>query len=182
MGSYTSYIQIMYKCWYRTQEEKYPLHDEYLSSWLLNIPELFSSRAPGMTCMGAIEHGATGLPQNPIKNSKGCGGVMRVAPIGLYFCDKPDSYEKTDMLGAEAAQLTHGHDLGYIPAAALVHIIRAVVEKRVAIKDAVVESFTAMEELFPDAEHISDFSEIMKKSNCSVRNRNRRPCGNPPIR
>ena len=141
------------------------MHDEYLSSWLLNIPELFSSRAPGMTCMGAIEHGATGLPQNPIKNSKGCGGVMRVAPIGLYFCDKPDSYEKTDMLGAEAAQLTHGHDLGYIPAAALAHIIRKVIEDdQITLKGAMQDSILAMNELFPDAAHIRDFVALMQKA------------------
>ena len=26
--------------------------------------------------------------ETPINNSKGCGGVMRVAPIGLYFNDR----------------------------------------------------------------------------------------------
>ena len=164
MGSYTSYIQTMYKCWYRTQKERYPLHDDYLYSWLLNIPELFSRRAPGMTCMAAIEHGAEGTLQNPVNNSKGCGGVMRVAPIGLYFCDKPDSYENIDMLGAEAAALTHGHDLGYIPAAALVHIIRAVTERNIALKVAVEECIAAMERLFPEESHIADFTAIMKKA------------------
>ncbi len=164
MGSYTSYIQEMYQCWYKTQKEEFPLHDEYLYSWLLNIPELFKRRAPGMTCMAAIEHGAIGTLEQPVNDSKGCGGVMRVAPIGLYFCDKPESYKKTDILGAEAAALTHGHDLGYIPAAALVHIIRAVAEKYVTLKEAVVESITAMEKLFADAKHIADFSGIMEKA------------------
>ncbi len=47
---------------------------------------------------------------------------MRVAPIGLYFADKYFS-DKIDRLAAEAASLTHGHELGYIPAAMLAHII-----------------------------------------------------------
>lgn len=164
MSSYTDYIQLMYKCWYRTQDESYPLQDKNLCSWLLNIPELFSERAPGITCLSAIRQGADGTIEQPVNNSKGCGGVMRVAPIGLYFCDKPKSYEDTDRLGAEAAALTHGHELGYIPAAALVHIIRAVVEKGMALKEAVTGSITAMEGLFPEAKHIADFSEIMKKA------------------
>lgn len=164
MGSYESYIKIMYKCWYRTQTEAYPIEDDYLYSWLLNVPELFSERAPGMTCMAAIENGAEGTVASPINNSKGCGGVMRVAPIGLYFCDKKMSYDETDMIGAEAAALTHGHDLGFIPAAALVHIIRAIVERNMMLKEAVNEAVTAMENMFSKSKHISDFTAIMKKA------------------
>lgn len=164
MGSYESYIRIMYQCWYKTQTENYHLNSNGLYSWLLNISELFSRRAPGMTCLTAIEHGAEGTTNNPINNSKGCGGVMRVAPIGLYFCNSKQTYEWSDMLGAEAAALTHGHELGFIPAAALVHIIRLICESDISLKDAVQESITAMEKLFPEAEHIAEFSAIMKKA------------------
>ena len=164
MGSYESYIKIMYQCWYRTQTESYPINDDYLYSWLLNVPELFAKRAPGITCLSAIEHGAEGSTSEPINNSKGCGGVMRVAPIGLYFCDKSISYEKSDMIGAEAAALTHGHDLGFIPAAALVHIIRSIIENGVTISEAVNESINAMQALFPKAKHIADFTDIIQKA------------------
>ena len=40
---------------------------------------------------------------------------------GLYFGE--DHPLAADMLGADAAALTHGHEMGYIPAAMLVHII-----------------------------------------------------------
>lgn len=89
---------------------------------------------------------------------------MRVAPIGLYFCGKLAAYDESDMLGAKAAALTHGHDLGFIPAAALVHIIRTVTESDILLKSAVNDSITAMEKLFPKAKHISDFTLIMKKA------------------
>ena len=97
-------------------------------------------------------------------DSKGCGGVMRVAPIGLYLCDTLVPYEQSDMLGAEAAALTHGHDLGFIPAAALVHIVRAVTESDIPLKAAINDSIAAMEKLFPKAEHISEFTAIMQKA------------------
>lgn len=164
MGDYESYIQIMYQNWYKTQTETYPIQEEYLCSWLMNIPSLFSRRAPGNTCLSAIKHGADGSTARPINDSKGCGGVMRVAPIGLYFADKNQPFEVSDKLGAEAAALTHGHDLGYIPAAALVHIIRVLLEESISLKDAVKDAIDAMRKLFPNAKHIDEFTSIMEKA------------------
>ena len=65
-----------------------------------------------MTCMSALSQEKLGSIEEPINNSKGCGGVMRVAPIGLYFDVLWEEQAKVDRLGAEAAALTHGHDLG----------------------------------------------------------------------
>ena len=161
---YINSIREMYKCWYQTQSVKNPRKNENLQSRLLNVPELYNRRCPGMTCMIAIREGAEGTINNPVNDSKGCGGVMRVAPISLYFCDTLVSYEQSDMIGAEAAALTHGHDLGYIPAAALVHIVRKVAESDIPLKDAVSDSINAMEKLFLKVEHIGDFTAIMQKA------------------
>lgn len=160
---YINCIRNMYKCWYLTQKEQYPIQNDKLQSRLLSIPELHNRRCPGMTCMTAIKEGAKGTVNDPVNDSKGCGGVMRVAPIGLFLCNTNMPYEYSDMIGAEAAALTHGHDLGYIPAAALVHIVRAVIE-RATLKDAVNDAIAAMKELFPEAEHIDEFIEIMQKA------------------
>lgn len=163
-ADYINYIRNMYKCWYCTQSEQYCLQNENLQSKLLSIPELYNRRCPGTTCMTAIKAGAKGTINNPINDSKGCGGVMRVAPIGLYFCDTLVPYEQSDIIGAEAAALTHGHDLGFIPAAALVHIVRAVSESDISLKSAVNDAITAMEKLFKKAEYIADFTAIMQKA------------------
>lgn len=37
--------------------------------------------------MDAISHSICGTMEHPINDSKGCGGMMRVAPIGLYLPD-----------------------------------------------------------------------------------------------
>ena len=161
---YINSIREMYKCWYQTQSEKYLQKNENLQSRLLNVPELYNRRCPGSTCMIAIMAGANGSVNAPINKSKGCGGVMRVAPIGLFYCDTIVPYEQSDMIGAEAAALTHGHDLGYIPAAALVHIVRKAAESDILLKDAVSDSIKIMEKLFPKAEHINDFTAIMQKA------------------
>ena len=152
---YISSIRKMYQCWYQTQSEKYPVQGTKHCSQLMRVPELYYRRCPGTTCMTV---------EVPINDSKGCGGVMRVAPIGLYFTDTDISYEYSDMLAAEAAALTHGHDLGFIPAAALAHIVRAVTESDIPLKAAINDSIAAMEKLFPKAKHISEFTAIMQKA------------------
>lgn len=89
--------------------------------WLSRLPQMFSRRAPGNTCLSALQSGEYGTIDNPINNSKGCGGVMRVAPVGLYHkgVQTPEQLEQIGWEAANAAALTHGHPLGYIPAAAL---------------------------------------------------------------
>ena len=51
--------------------------------------------------------------------------MVRAAPIGLYLGGRRYESDKIDMIGAETAALTHGHELGYIPAAAFVHMLIA---------------------------------------------------------
>lgn len=162
MGTYPSYINFSYKDWYRTQTERYPLPEEYHYSWLVNVPEMFSRRAPGNTCLSAIENQAYGTIEEPINNSKGCGGVMRVAPIGLYFEDKRYSADEIDMIGAETAALTHGHSLGYIPAAGLVHIIHLVSHNDdMTILEAVEDMKRAIARQFANDKHLREFLKLI---------------------
>jgi ADP-ribosyl-[dinitrogen reductase] hydrolase len=91
------------------------------AGWLFIDKRLHSSRAPGGTCLSALstrmqaELEGRELPA-PINDSKGCGGVMRVAPVGLVANDPWD-------LAARCAELTHGHPAGYDTAAVLAEII-----------------------------------------------------------
>lgn len=114
--------------------------------------------------MTEIKVGANGTAESPINDSKGCGGVMCVAPIGLYFAGTDIYYKDSDMLAAETAALTHGHDLCFIPAASLAHIVRAVIESDRSLKDAVNDSIITVEKLFSNAKHIDEFTAIMRKA------------------
>lgn len=91
-------------------------------SWLSELPEMHAWRAPGNTCLSALGSGRAGSTKEPVNNSKGCGGIMRVAPVALWNRGRM-SAEAIDLLGAEAAALTHGHPLGWMPAAALVDLV-----------------------------------------------------------
>ena len=90
---------------------------------------------------------------------------MRVAPIGLYLDPAERGIAEIDRAGAEAAAVTHGHELGYIPAAALVHIITLVAhDDSITLSQAVEDSIKAMEHMFANAEHIGEFSKIMRRA------------------
>jgi len=168
MGKYSDYIALCYGEWLRMQNNDYPLNEKYPYTWLINIPELYDKRAPGNTCfsgLSAFLRGTKGTIEEPINDSKGCGGVMRVAPIGVYFGGKRITIEDVDMIAAESAAVTHGHDLGYIPAAALVHIIHLVShDKDITLLDAVNDMISAMQELFANAKHIIEFTDLMEKA------------------
>lgn len=97
-------------------------------SYLMQCPELFHQRAPGGTCLGALLSGRMGSLREPINNSKGCGGVMRVAPVGFVgaFGRRYDDMPQDAPLwqAAKIAAITHGHPMGYMPAAMLAEMLR----------------------------------------------------------
>lgn len=87
---------------------------------------LWRRAAPGATCLTALSQlaAADGF-EWAANDSKGCGGVMRVAPAGLLpLADDQEAFE----LGADLAAITHAHVDGWEPAGALAVIIRALVE------------------------------------------------------
>ena len=164
MGSYQSYIALCYKDWLKTQTADELGFEAPEYSWLNNIPDMNHSRAPGRTCISYLMHNNLGSVNKPKNNSKGCGGVMRIAPIGLYLGGRSVDDTEVDMIGAETAALTHGHDLGFIPAAALVHIINAVSHSNIALIEAVEEAKSAIANEFPNAKHINDMLNLIDKA------------------
>ncbi|MBR2047911.1 MAG: ADP-ribosylglycohydrolase family protein [Oscillospiraceae bacterium] len=172
MGSYASCIRLAYQDWLKTQKGQYPEKGEYRCSWLSYIRDLYSRRAPGMTCMSAIENGCDGTVEKPINNSKGCGGVMRVAPIGLYFVDKKWPAEEVARIGAEAAALTHGHQLGYLPAAVLAHMIYELAgNEELSVSKAVDHAISVVEQLYPEADQMQMLKDLILKA-CELAEQN----------
>jgi ADP-ribosyl-[dinitrogen reductase] hydrolase len=92
-----------------------------LLSWLTDIPGLNQHRAPGQTCVNSLQSGKLGTRDNPLNDSKGCGGVMRIAPVGLAWSDDPFDF------GCRVAALTHGHTTGWLASGCLAQIIHEIV-------------------------------------------------------
>ena len=165
LGSYPSYVAEAYREWYKTQTASYPAAKRFISCWLLNVPELYARRAPGNTCLAALEEGGDGGIISPINHSKGCGGVMRVAPVGLYFGSAPMAGMAADLMAAEIAALTHGHPMGYIPAALLAHMVRLLAHSdAISPREAVLDGLEAMRQIFFWVEELPAFCRLIEKA------------------
>lgn len=130
-------VWVAYRRWLHTQDDTV---DVALDGWLVHQQVLRHQRAPGGTCLAALHGNRPGTPANPVNNSKGCGGVMRVAPVGLL-----ETIEDPFAVAADAAALTHGHPSGYLSAGVLAHAIRQLLAgatMSAAIDDSIVRLCT----------------------------------------
>ncbi|MBQ6583229.1 MAG: ADP-ribosylglycohydrolase family protein [Mogibacterium sp.] len=158
------YVYYSYLDWYMTQSSLAEDPSEEVRSWLLDVRELHKRRAPGTTCLQALRSGKCGSTEEPINNSKGCGGVMRVAPLGLRYPSLP--YATLDREGAELAAITHGHPLGYLPAAMLVHIIRdtAYSDGSKSLKSIVLEAYNTVLTVFGPSKPMDVLRDLIQRA------------------
>ncbi|MDQ3579008.1 MAG: ADP-ribosylglycohydrolase family protein [Actinomycetota bacterium] len=129
-----SVLQHAYQRWYHTQGE--PWHKAGGSyamnpapdGWLIEVPDLFHSRAPGMTVIAALrafaKGGERGSITNVLNDSKGCGAVMRVAPCALWSPDPGEAFE----IAVQAGALTHSHPTGYLSGGALAFLVHRLLD------------------------------------------------------
>ncbi len=121
---------VSYARWLMTQEiSQRGLSAAANSGWLLQQRKLFSRRAPGTTCLSAL-HSNRGKVTRAANDSKGCGGVMRIAPVGMYFAHALIRERQQDRLipsifrtGSDLAAITHGHPSGCLSAGVLAVIV-----------------------------------------------------------
>jgi ADP-ribosylglycohydrolase len=130
-----------YLRWLLTQGETQPLLDAP-RSWLMRHPDLFHRRGPGQTCLSSLR-AMRAFGERADNLSKGCGGVMRVAPIGLFHAHWHGTSPGSDAIvfdaGASDAALTHGHASGHLPAGFLALLI-ALLVSGVALQEALERS------------------------------------------
>ncbi len=102
-----------------------PAHAVYRRylAWLRTQSLPYMNRAPGATCLWSLRTGRMGTVAAPLNSRKGCGGVMRVAPVGLSF-PPGQAFEH----GVAFAAITHGHPSGYLPAGVLAYLIASLLE------------------------------------------------------
>lgn len=164
---YVTCIAEAYADWFTTQIERYPPKAPPATP-LGNESGMYHRRAPGGTCLAETGELKKGKPPStmeaPSNFSKGCGGVMRVAPIGFGIDNTEISLAEIDLLAAKATALTHGHPLAYIPSAALVHIIHSIIYDNLTPADAVQSALMAMPMIFSKSQHMDDFILLMQKA------------------
>jgi len=128
-----------YLRWLRTQGEHsaHPTFERTDEGWLLGVEALHSRRGPGNTCLSALRAPRMGSTEQPLNHSKGCGGVMRIAPVGLA-----SAVGDPFAVGCEIAAITHGHPSGFLAAgflALVIHEVAAGTPIRAACQEAMEE-------------------------------------------
>lgn len=163
------YSKEAYLDWYYTQTGK-KRPDDFHVTWLRDLPELAHRRAPGNTCMSACESMLNLEHSN--NTSKGCGGIMRVAPMGLVEASLAEALGRPfhsdahlARQGAIIAQMTHLHPLGYYPAALLTLLIAKLVpltpEEAKRDMDAIVEHSLEVLMTLDEGEHEDAKKELV---------------------
>lgn len=128
-----------YKRWLITQGySDIEDYDIVNSGWLIKVRELHERRAPGNTCLSALLSGKMGTTKDPINNSKGCGGIMRAAPAGLFY-PKDLAFD----MAVDFAAITHGHPTGYLAAGALAYLIALTIEGK-ELEDAIERTISKL--------------------------------------
>jgi ADP-ribosylglycohydrolase len=137
----TSAVAHAYARWLKTQGAAPGVADFDTDGWLYEQRELHALRVPGATCISALER-MSALGERATNDSKGCGGAMRMAPVGLWCARLEEGVSpervarKALELGAELAGITHGHPTGRVAAGAFAALI-ALLARDLPLADAV---------------------------------------------
>ncbi|MCH5347209.1 MAG: ADP-ribosylglycohydrolase family protein [Muribaculaceae bacterium] len=161
------YITKAYEYWYYTQT----LPELKMSgSWLTHISTLWSRRAPGNTCMSALHNISMPNSAPVINDSKGCGGVMRVGPIGIFSAAHPKvlDLEHAGYLAGYAADITHKHPLSTYSSIVLAMIVAECISQenidRNKFKFIVIDRvFKLLGLWFKDDNHLADLFNLILK-------------------
>lgn len=170
MGEPVSYIRDSYLEWLQTQTGDIDYTKDHYN-WIREVKELHSRRAPGNTCMQALNDIAN---EKEVHNhSKGCGGIMRVAPIPLYYNGRMKEFHNNikyeTKVAGDAAALTHKHPLGYLPAALLAYLIDRLLWETTPTSYQIVriisEGIELLKEIYPNlTKEINALQYLLEKA------------------
>ena len=164
-GTYQSYLRWLYTQTGKIQDDfwlqRTPYEEEDKDNiFILDVKKLYSRRAPGLTCLSSLESGTMGSIENPINDSKGCGGIMRVAPVGLFLHNQPKhAFE----VGCEIAAITHGHPTGYLSAGAFAMIIAELLNNK-GLMESILSTIDTLKEYKDHEETLEALNKAIELS------------------
>ncbi len=177
MAELPYFVKLAYEEWYETQNgvrNYYDLH----TCWIRDIKELNVCRSPGSTCLSALYD-----VKNVNNDSKGCGGIMRVAPVALFlwaeneriikYHGTPFTIKVIDKHAGDSAAITHKHPLGYISAALFVDVLYHLLDTQGPVTvdmvcDYVSSALSRLTNIYTSKEEAKAFGELWFVSNQAI--------------
>lgn len=177
MAELPYFVKLAYEEWYETQNgvrNYYNLH----TCWIRDIKELNVCRSPGSTCLSALYD-----VKNVNNDSKGCGGIMRVAPVALFLWAENEriiKYHRTpftikviDKHAGDSAAITHKHPLGYISAALFVDVLYHLLDTQGPVTvdmvcDYVSSALSRLTNIYTSKEEAKALGELWYVSNQAI--------------
>lgn len=175
------FLDLAYLDWYATQQSRIRYTHPFTA--IYTDHRLKAQRAPGKTCMSALSQQfiaaqgtgeeynvqKRGTMEKPFNVSKGCGSVMRAAPIGLMLNEETQNLQRENvaLAAARAAALTHGHPFAWLSSALLAEMIHRMLYRRPA--DPTLERLAAnavyqVEQQFRGLKDLPEFIALMEKA------------------
>lgn len=163
------HLKEAYLAWYATQTAfQLPLQ----SSWLSHVRSLWARRAPGNTCLSALADLKDGYPVH--NDSKGCGAVMRIAPIGVFFAASiagrttQDAQRETARVAADSARITHLNDLSTLAsvftALVIFECMRIHVIDRLTFRSILATAMNETVEALPGSRKSEKFVDMIQRA------------------
>ena len=137
-------VHSAYLRWLHTQGVKIPRFEadpRAPDGWLVQQTFLHEPRVPGNTCLSALRASMDEFRQKADNDSKGCGSVMRTAPVAAWDLSPYgfDAFEE----GCAYAALTHAHPTGIL-AAGFQSRVLALLLQGVSLGDATGRATTTL--------------------------------------
>lgn len=154
-----SVVDHAYRRWLMTQEVRWEDRANgsvEASGWLISEEFLWSRRGPGTTCLNSLRIKGSQFGERARNDRKGAGGLMRVAPVGLYSTDP-------FQMAGDLAQLTHGHATSTVASGWLALMVQQL-SRGHSFHDAARSAWDACRGMAPELdEALGEAFELAKK-------------------
>ena len=175
------FLDLAYLDWYATQQSRIRYTQPFTAVY--SDHRLRAQRAPGKTTMSALSQQflaaqgtgqaydlrRRGTMEAPLNASKGCGAVMRAAPIGLMLNEETQNLrrESVCLTAARAAAITHGHPFAWLSSALLAELIHRMTYRRPAdptLERLIANAVYQVEQEFRGVRELPEFIALMERA------------------
>lgn len=157
-------IPSIYKCYLDWLDTQTLRNDGPNVSKLKHIDVLRHQRAPGITCLNALQSGTMGTYKTILNDSKGCGGMMRLAPLAVYYAYTDKASHTISDLAAQSSAITHSHKMSHISSYHFAGILVSLIRNQKDLKETILETLEETLNYFNQSQYVNEYKSLIEKT------------------